>query len=73
METKKDLRSNLDISNQAKNMFIRVYEQLNGVNVYGYLPDKSVGDPYQRTKRECISICIRYEDKRLQEEYERNF
>ena len=73
METKKDQRSNLDLSAQAKNMFIRVYERVNGTNLYGFLPHKSVGQEYQKAKTECISICERYSDERLKEEYIRNY
>ena len=73
METKTDHRTNQDLNTQAKNMFIRVYERINGTNLYGYLPLPSVGNEYVRTKIECISICDKYSDDRLKAEFKRNF
>jgi hypothetical protein len=71
METTKDKRSNLDISVQAKNLFLQVYEQNNGTNLYGFIP--SVGQEYHIAKKECISICDRYSDNRLKDEFIRNY
>lgn len=72
METKQDKRSNLDISKQAKHLFIQVYESKNGINLYGFIPSVG-GQEYAIAKRECISICDKYSDDRLKEEFNRNY
>jgi hypothetical protein len=72
METTKDKRTNLELSNQAKNLFIQVYESKNGTNLYGFIPSVG-GQEYHIAKKECISICDRYSDNRLKDEFIRNY
>ena len=72
METTTDKRSNLDLSKQAKNLFMQIYESKNGMNLYGFLP-MGGGQEYSIAKRECISICDRYKDTRLKDEFIRNY
>jgi hypothetical protein len=63
------------LNKQAKSMFIRVYENVNGTNLYGYMPDKSFRNDvtYQKALNRCKQICRTYKDIPLLEEYKRNF
>ena len=72
MVRKMDNRTNLDLSNQAKHLFIQVYESQNAINLYGFIPSVG-GQEYAIAKRECITICDKYSDDRLKEEFNRNY
>jgi hypothetical protein len=68
------IRTQLEISIQAKTMFINLYEQKFGKNLFGVLPNKGIAsNEYHEIKRECIAIADRYEDAALKQEFELNF
>ena len=52
---------------------MQVYEQLAGVNCYGHCPLPSADLNYKKAKQKCISMCDRYNDIELKEEFQRNF
>jgi hypothetical protein len=72
--TKKDFRTQIDIHNQAKALFKNVYTQITGNKTSdNFMPFAMDYKTYQQVKRECLTIAIRYEDHRLEEEIKRNF
>jgi hypothetical protein len=67
-------RTQLQLNNQARNLFISIYERAYGVNLHGILPQRDVANQeYRKTKAECIAIATRYEDEALRKEFELNF
>lgn len=66
-------RTQLQLNQQAKNLLMQVYEQLVGVNCYGHCPLPSADINYKKAKQKCISMCDRYNDIELKEEFQRNF
>lgn len=65
-------RTQLQLNTQAKNLFVLTYERYIGVNLYGNLPMRT-DQNYARIKRECITICDRWNDVELKKEIETNF
>lgn len=50
------------ITQQAKNLLMRCYENENGVNCHGYPPKKSSSPDYLRAKRKALKIAKQYQD-----------
>ena len=68
------MRTQLELNNQARTLFINVYEHMHGVNLYGILPMRDVAnEEYRKAKAECIAIATRYEDEALKQELKLNF
>jgi hypothetical protein len=58
---------------QAENMLIRVYEQVNWTNLYGYVPRNYNSQDYQKAVRKCMTICRKYKDTELLNTYKEYF
>lgn len=72
--TMNPIRTEEQLFQQAKKMFINLYEQKFGISLYGILPNKSYcNQEYKKIKSQCISICKKYKDIELQKHYELNF
>jgi hypothetical protein len=56
------------ITQQAKQLLMRCYETANGVNCYGYTPQKSSSPDYLRAKRKALKIAKQYNDLPLYNE-----
>lgn len=65
-------RTQHQINQQAKDLFIRVYESKISVNLHGNIPLKTDLD-YHYIRKECITIADRYGDEALVHELKLNF
>ena len=60
------------ITQQAKNLLMRCYENENGVNCHGYPQRKSSSPDYLRAKRKALKIAKQYQDLPLYNELLQN-
>ena len=60
------------LTQQANNLLMRCYETENGVNCYGYTPQKSNSPDYLRAKRKALKIAKQYQDQPLYTELLKN-
>ena len=66
-------RNQVQLNKQASQMLMRVYEDIAGQNLYGHCPMPSKSIYYRKAYQKCLTICDRYNDSELRQEYERNF
>ena len=67
------IRNKESLLKQANLMLKNIYEQVNSVNLYGFIPQDYKSQAYKKAMKKCLSICDKYGDIALKKTYEENF